>query len=135
EEYLAEALDVASRYLPQEKYHQLMADFAEKKQEEAISVMLFGSYNAGKSSLINALTGDGNAIVGEIPTTDHVNRYRWNDYVLLDTPGVNAPIEHEEVTEEQIRKSQLIVCVVRAGDQDVQDVYDRMFSMLKNGKH
>lgn len=135
EQYLAESLDVASRYLPQEKYDELMADFAVRKQEEAISVMLFGSYNAGKSSLINALTVDGNAVVGEIPTTDHVNSYRWNDCVLLDTPGVNAPIEHEEVTEEQIRKSQLILCVVRAGDQDVQDVYDRMFSMLKNGKH
>lgn len=135
EEYLAETLEVASRYLPQEKYHNLMADFADKKQEEAISVMLFGSYNAGKSSLINALTGVDNAVVGEIPTTDHVNSYRWNDCVLLDTPGVNAPIEHEEVTEEQLRKSQLIVCVVRAGDQDVQDVYDRMFSMLKSGKH
>lgn len=135
EQYLGEALEVASRYLPQAKYDELMADFAVKKQEEAISIMLFGSYNAGKSSLINALTGDGNAVVGEIPTTDHVNSYRWNDCILLDTPGVNAPIEHEEVTEEQIRKSQLIVCVVRAGDQDVQDVYDRMFSMLKNGKH
>ena len=135
EQYVAEALEVAARYIPQEKYDELMADFAVKKQEEAISVMLFGSYNAGKSSLINALTDDGNAVVGEIPTTDHVNSYLWNDCVLLDTPGVNAPIEHEEVTEEQIRKSQLIVCVVRAGDQDVQDVYDRMFSMLKNDKH
>lgn len=135
EQYLAEALEVAARYIPQEKYDELLADFAVKKQEEAISVMLFGSYNAGKSSLINALTGDGSAIVGEIPTTDHVNSYLWNDCVLLDTPGVNAPIEHEKATEEQIRKSQLIVCVIRAGDQDVQDVYERMFSMLKNGKH
>lgn len=135
EQYLTKALEVAARYIPQDTYDELLSDFAVKKQEETISVMLFGSYNAGKSSLINALTGDGSAVVGEIPTTDYVNSYLWNDCVLLDTPGVNAPIEHEKVTEEQIRKSQLIVCVIRAGDQDVQDVYERMFSMLKNGKH
>ena len=48
--------------------------------------MLFGAYNAGKSTLINALLGEERAVVGDIPTTDAVHRYDWDGHIMLDTP-------------------------------------------------
>ena len=57
--------------------------------------------------------------------------YDWNGYQLLDTPGVNAPIKHEQATAEQLARINAIMLVVREGDQDAKDVYDRLFSMIR----
>ena len=58
----------------------------------------------------------------------------WNGYRLLDTPGVNAPIRHEEVTADQLARTNAVVLVIREGDQDVMDVYNRLFAMMKDKK-
>ncbi|NOG30578.1 hypothetical protein HLB35_00180 [Halomonas sp. TBZ9] len=113
----------------------LKEEYYAKKSESILQAMLFGSYNAGKSSLINALLVQEVAAVGDIPKTSVADVYSWNGCYLLDTPGVNAPIEHEEVTESEIDRSELILFVVRQGDQDVKDVYERMFKMLSRGKN
>ncbi|PHQ83882.1 MAG: hypothetical protein COB58_00270 [Thalassobium sp.] len=127
-------IDVAGSYFSKKQCDDLSEEFLQKKHEVAIRIMLFGSYNAGKSSLINALTKGNNAPIGEVPTTAEVLEYVWNDCVILDTPGVNAPIEHELVTESQIKRSAMILFVIRTGDQDVRDVYDRMISLITEGK-
>jgi exonuclease VII large subunit len=41
-----------------------------------------------------------------------VSTYAWGSYEILDTPGVDAPIEHEEVTREQMVTADAIVFVV-----------------------
>jgi GTPase SAR1 family protein len=134
EKNLGGLFDIASRYLGEEQASALKEEYQEKKRESLLQVMLFGSYNAGKSSLINALKMEEVAAIGDIPKTAQADRYYWNGCYLLDTPGVNAPIEHEAVTEEQINRSELILFVIRQGDQDVKDVYERMFNMLKRDK-
>ena len=96
--------------------------------------MLYGAYNAGKSSLINALLGRDAAVVNDIPTTDKIDKYDWNGFYLLDTPGVNAPITHEEVTAEQLKRTNAMLFVIREGDQDAKNIYERLFDMLKKGK-
>jgi len=112
-----------------------LAEYRQYSSEQVLRIMLFGSYNAGKSSLINALVGDIVAKEGETPETSQPNSYSWQNCYLIDTPGVNAPIEHEEVTQAQTDRCELILFVIRAGDQDAQDVYTRMMEMLKSGKH
>ena len=58
-----------------------------------LHIALFGRRNSGKSSLINALTGQDTALVSNIPgtTTDPVNKamelYGIGPCVLIDTPG------------------------------------------------
>jgi len=106
-----------------------------KLQERTLTIQLYGSYNAGKSTLINVLLGKNAALVGEIPTTVQVNSYDWKGYRLLDSPGVNAPIAHEAVTHEALNKNDLIIFVIRQDDQDAKDIYHRIFTCLNDHKH
>ncbi|MDI1292145.1 MAG: 50S ribosome-binding GTPase [Methylobacter sp.] len=107
----------------------------QKIDERTLSIQLYGAYNAGKSTLINVLLGMNAAVVGEIPTTDHVEEFNWTGYKLLDSPGVNAPIEHEKITLDRLKKSDLVVFVIRQDDQDVKDIYDRIFDCIAEKKH
>lgn len=117
-----------------ENYKEERADISQKLQEKNINIMFFGAYNAGKSTLINTLLKEKKAIVGDIPTTDTIDTYLWNDYKLLDTPGINAPIEHENISKEQLEKSDLIVFVIRKDDEDASSTYKEIFDLLKKEK-
>lgn len=124
---------IAVRHLPDADAR--LARLHARLEEQRIQVILFGAYNAGKSTLINAMLGEGVAQVGDVPTTDRVERHDWCGHVLLDTPGVNAPIAHERISAEQLRGADLVLFVVRDGDQDVQDLFDRLFALLEAGRH
>jgi hypothetical protein len=54
--------------------------------------------------------------------------------MLLDTPGINAPIEHENISKEQLEKSDLIVFVIRKDDEDASSTYKEIFDLLKKEK-
>ena len=47
-------------------------------------IMLYGVYNAGKSTLLNALLGREEASVADKPETYKLTAYSWNGYELLD---------------------------------------------------
>ncbi len=82
--------------------------------------MVYGFYNAGKSTLINALLGDERAPTGDVPTTAEAKEYTWRGWRLLDTPGIDAPIEHEAVASETLAQSDVVVFVV-ASDGALED--------------
>src|SRR5690606_22235500 len=58
---------------------ELLNDAAELRAdlERPLRVAVIGEFNAGKSSLINALLGEPVAPVGVLPTTATINRLRW----------------------------------------------------------
>lgn len=85
---------------------------AEKRASPNASIMVYGIYNAGKSTLINALLGAERAKMADRPETDSVSRYRWREFEILDTPGIDAPISHEEVTREQLQAADVVIFVV-----------------------
>lgn len=132
---LVEALDgcapLLAEYLPQAE--PVRAELLRQRQEQRPEVLVFGAYNAGKSTLINALLGAEHAPVGDVPTTASVDRYDYGLCMLVDTPGVNAPIEHDETTREALRSAHLVMFIVREGDQDVADLYTRLFELLAAG--
>ncbi|WP_291380636.1 MULTISPECIES: GTPase [Achromobacter] len=129
EALLLQAQPIARKYLSDSE--QITNGLLGKVAEHKIHVMLFGAYNAGKSTLINALLGSELAKVGDVPTTDHVDPYDWDGHVLLDTPGVNAPIEHEEVSLAQLQRVDLVLFLLRQEDQDADDVMRRIFDLLE----
>lgn len=118
-------------YFPQSE--PVRADLLRQHREQRPEVLVFGAFSAGKSTLINALLGAECAPVGDVPTTTKVERYDYGPCLLLDTPGVNAPIEHEETTGEALRSAHLVMFVVREGFQDDADLYTRLFELLAAG--
>lgn len=98
-------------------------------------IMFYGIYNAGKSSLLNAIMGQELARVADVPTTDTINYYTWQGYRLADTPGVNAPIEHQRVTQEHLRKSDVVIFVMstNGGFEDAFN-YNQMAQIINSGK-
>ncbi|MCU6668325.1 50S ribosome-binding GTPase [Enterobacteriaceae bacterium H4N4] len=90
----------------------LQKQFDDKRNQPDASIMVYGVYNAGKSTLINALVGERVAKTGDIPLTDRVDAYRWHNSMILDTPGVDAPLKHEAVTREQMLKADAVIFVV-----------------------
>ena len=80
----------------------------ETPSAERVHIGIFGKRNAGKSSLINALTGQDLAIVSDIAgtTTDPVSKAMellpLGPVVMIDTPGLD---DIGELGEQRIRKA------------------------------
>ncbi len=103
--------------------------------EDLFTIVIVGEFNAGKSSLINALFGEKLRTEGPIPVDDvisilrhgeEVSTKRLSDYVveqfypvellrnitLVDTPGTNSIVQrHQEITEDYIPRADLVLFV------------------------
>ncbi|HYO78739.1 MAG TPA: dynamin family protein, partial [Thermoanaerobaculia bacterium] len=103
--------------------------------EDLFTLVIVGEFNAGKSSLINALFGQRLRTEGPIPVDDVISILRFaeqasqrkiSDYVieqfypieflrnitLVDTPGTNSIVQrHQEITEDFIPRADLILFV------------------------
>jgi len=103
--------------------------------EDLFTIVIVGEFNAGKSSLINALFGQKLRTEGPIPVDDVISVLRFgekesskriNDYVieqfypidflrnitLVDTPGTNSIVQrHQEITEDYIPRADLVLFV------------------------
>lgn len=79
-----------------------------------LTVAFVGQYSSGKSTIISAITGNKDIQIDANVATDKVSEYRWNNIVLLDTPGILAgKVErHDEHTKEALKNSDLIVYVI-----------------------
>ena len=98
-------------------------------------IMVYGIYNAGKSSILNELMGEDRATVNDVPETDKVTYYEWQGYKIADTPGIFAPIEHEDVTEEHLKKADIVLFVMSTtGSNEKLENYQRMKTIADAGK-
>lgn len=124
-----------SQYLAEEDVVTLGQEIKQRTTDQQPVVMVYGVYNAGKSTLINALVGAEVAEVGDIPKTDRVDAYQYGDVCILDTPGIDAPIEHESITREQLAKSDAVVFVLSSdGVLEEQQTYVEMGKILQAKK-
>lgn len=82
------------------------------------TLMFFGQYNAGKSTLINALLAEGEhevAPTSDAPCTSEITEYTFGDYTVFDTPGIQAPEEHERVSRDKLKEAHAVVFVMNTG--------------------
>lgn len=113
----------------------LQSRFNDKKANPDLSIMVYGVYNAGKSTFINALLGQDLAPTGDIPLTSKVDSYRYKNYQILDTPGIDAPKEHEKVADEQLEKADAILFVVNpSGIAEELDTLNKLITLFKKRK-
>lgn len=100
---------------------------------EKPKIMMCGIYDAGKSTLINALMKKEVAIVSDRPETFRIDEYDNGAYILVDSPGVDAPIEHEKVTNKYLNKCHIIFFVVSTkGTFESQTNYKYMYDFIKS---
>ena len=107
---------------------------------ERMHISIFGRRNSGKSSIINALTGQKLAIVSEVPgtTTDPVSKAMEilpiGPVVVTDTAGIDDVGTLGELRVEKtlrvLEKTDLAVLIIEAG-QTPSDWEDKLAEMVK----
>jgi len=107
----------------------------EKIHDTRPSIIVYGIYNHGKSTLVNALLGEKAAKTANRPTTDTVDQYHWKGYSICDTPGIDAPIEHEAIAEKKLHESEVVLFVLESGSMEIAKVWDAIASMIRRGQH
>ena len=117
----------------------MMSDqvFNKTPQSERVHIALFGRRNAGKSSLINALTGQQVALVSDVPgtTTDPVSKAMEilpiGPCVIIDTAGFDDVGKvgklRIERTRQVIKQADIaIVVVAETGNLDMEISWTKM---------
>lgn len=82
--------------------------------EQNLKLVFAGQYSAGKSTIIQALTGCEEIEIGADITTQQTEAYEWEGISIFDTPGVHTGIrpDHDEITYKAIAAADLLVFVV-----------------------
>lgn len=77
------------------------------------TVVLFGAFADGKTSVISALTRRLGLAIGPGPTTDRLQTYEYRDVLLVDVPGLFSTEEqHDAITRGYISEANLLVFVL-----------------------
>jgi len=111
---------------------------ARKGLEELFLLVIVGEFNAGKSSLINAMLGDKFVAEGILPTTNEISVLRYGNKKgreqtedgffnieipaellqqvrIVDTPGTNVILQRQQrLTEEFVPRADLVLFVLSA---------------------
>lgn len=132
---LADGLPLLSKHIGEGAVQELSNFVAQRAADATPTVMVFGIYNAGKSTLLNALIGEERAMVSDRPETSIVTSYEWNGFKLLDTPGIDAPAEHEHVSREQLSESDIVLFILSTnGSFDEKSIYFEILEIVNAGK-
>lgn len=80
------------------------------ENESRLKIAFVGQHNAGKSTIVSALTKDKSIKISTNVETDDTSSYEWNDVLLYDTPGLYAGVKdtHDASALEAIRNSDVL---------------------------
>ena len=94
----------------------LKARLKEVDAETKLKIAFIGQHNAGKSTIVSALTNDSSIRISAKVETDETTEYKWGDVYLYDTPGLRAGVKdkHDKEALEAIKSSDLLVYCLTA---------------------
>lgn len=92
----------------------MLEELSTANDRKELRLAFVGQYDSGKSTIISALTGRKDIKIDSNIATDVVSEYRWNNIVLMDTPGILAgKVEaHDEATKKALKDCDLIFYVL-----------------------
>ncbi|MBN2878140.1 MAG: ribosome biogenesis GTPase Der [Clostridia bacterium] len=107
---LGDLLDAVIAEIPDE--------LIEDEKSDTIKIAIVGKPNAGKSSLVNAITGDNRVIVSDIPgtTRDAIDTFfsaDGKDYIIIDTAGMRKKAKIEDASLERYSVIRALTAVRR----------------------
>ena len=111
------------KYLNEDELNKIEAYKAWMKETRP-SIMVIGHYNAGKSSLLNALTGhfdDDYFPVADKRETSEEKEFKNEKSVFIDTPGLNATEMDDDNTLTSLKKADYILFTHSAADGALTD--------------
>ena len=81
------------------------------EDESRLKIAFVGQHNAGKSTIVSALTKDKSIKISSNVETDETASYEWNDVLLYDTPGLYAGVKstHDDSALEAIKNSDILI--------------------------
>ena len=94
-------------------------------------IVCTGIYNAGKSTLLNALAGKEIFPTGDIPTTKKIAQAEFGGAVYIDTPGLNAMEEDDRETQAAYGTADFILFVASAQNGGISAVEAAWLKNLK----
>jgi ethanolamine utilization protein EutP (predicted NTPase) len=102
------------QYNKSETIVSLKSKLANNKNRSQLKVAFVGQYNAGKSTIISALTNLKDINIHSNVATDKSAEFDWNNIKIIDTPGILAgKVEHHDIaTKKTLSDSDLIVYVL-----------------------
>lgn len=144
-------IQIANQYLPDssELIDQLLVSTSVTNDQP--NAVVYGVYNAGKSSLLNSLTGHVEQeyfATRDIPETTVNKAFVHDGFCYLDTPGLDVNTQDSQTALEGGFKADLIMLVHRlgAGSIQIQDLqamqklidihgnHERVFAVLTEGE-
>lgn len=130
-ERLREELAAELEAHPDPQLQALGLTLPELRAQDAISIVLVGQHDAGKSLLVRCLTGRDDIEVGAGPLTDRSTAYDWNGHRLVDTPGVQAGLraEHDRIADEALLSADVVLFVLTV--EGLDDVIARYFTDVR----
>ncbi len=135
EQIILQLQKLTSEFSVNDELSSMIKQIQEELNRRVPSLMFYGVYNSGKSSLLNAIAGDNIAKVGDVPTTNQVLTYRWKNFDLVDTPGINGPIRDYQISKSELTKHDIVLFVIDDSDTfDSKIVAEEIVSIIEMKK-
>lgn len=82
----------------------------ENVENDTFSIAFFGAFSDGKSTILSALIDSLDIEISPAPKTDQVKEYQYQDYRIIDTPGLFSDNQlHDERTRKYISEANVVI--------------------------